>query len=84
MHVCDLSQYVANMFDGASLLIRTHMRYCRQAGEGRGGGELTQTRGHVHADDQQKGRNAGKLATQEEELTVTALLISSSRRGSCD
>lgn len=82
MHVCDLSQYVANMSDGAALLIRTHMRYCRQAGEGGGGGgeksgELTQTRSHVHADDQQKGR-------KQEELTVTALLISSSRRGSCD
>lgn len=36
VHVCDLSQYVANMFDGASLLIRTHMRYCSQAGEGGG------------------------------------------------
>lgn len=51
MHVWDLSPYVANMFDGAWLLIRTHRR---QAGEG--GGELT------HADDQ-KGRNVGKLAT---------------------
>lgn len=38
VHVCDLSQYVANVFDGASLLIRTHMRYCRQAGEEGGGG----------------------------------------------
>lgn len=72
VHVCDLSQYVANMSDGASLLISAHMRDW-----GRGANRP----GHTAA-DMQMSRKVGMVA--EEQLTVTALLISRSQPGSCD
>lgn len=66
VHVWDLSRYVANMSDGASLLISAHMRYCRWGWGwgwwGEGGGRLS----NQHADEQKR----------EEELTVTAVLSS--------
>lgn len=65
VHACDLSQHVANMSDGASLLISARTRYCRWGLGGWRGGGGQRLQGSKHADGQKREDGGGAAADSD-------------------